>query len=272
MPLVLDQSALGSDKGRDEFPKRVKDTVASRMGFHCSRCDATTAGPKSEPSSAVNVGVAAHISAAAAGGPRYNELLSPAERASIKNAIWMCQTCAKLIDSDPVRFTEGVLMRMKRDAELKAKRRLGKPPAHPDHGPNDREIIRFFVQCFDRPAFHDVIYQERSMEAFTTSSYRPLARIVLENTMPTTFWGHDPDLTRRPLSKSGATFSISVLPRNDAETDAWHGDAGGGRWRGSIQCSGDVDVTRLGPRPSRASRNRPHARAASKMPTGQPLP
>ena len=113
----------------------------------------------------------------------------------------------------------------------------------------------FSVQRFDRPAFHDVIYQERSMEGFTTSCYRPLARIVLENTMPTTFWGHDPDLTRRPLSKSGATFSISVLPRNDAETDAWHGDAGGGRWRGSIQCSGDVDVTRLGPRPSRASRN-----------------
>lgn len=30
----------------------------------------------------------------------------------------------------------------------------------------DKEIIKFFVQCFDRPAFHDKIYQEGSMEDF----------------------------------------------------------------------------------------------------------
>lgn len=29
-----------------------------------------------------------------------------------------------------------------------------------------RKIIKFFVQCFDRPAFHDKIYQEGSMEDF----------------------------------------------------------------------------------------------------------
>ncbi len=37
----------------------------------------------------------------------------------------------------------------------------------------DKEIIKFFVQCFDRPAFHDKIYQEGSME---DSDIRPLGQ------------------------------------------------------------------------------------------------
>ena len=30
----------------------------------------------------------------------------------------------------------------------------------------DKELIKFFVQCFDRPAFQDRIYQEGRMEDF----------------------------------------------------------------------------------------------------------
>lgn len=52
----------------------------------------------------VNIGVAAHITAAAAGGPRYDPTLTEAERSHPDNGIWLCQNCAKLIDNDPQRF------------------------------------------------------------------------------------------------------------------------------------------------------------------------
>lgn len=113
---------------RDEFPMRIKRAVASRVAQLCSNpeCSAATAGPQSNPEESVNIGVAAHISAAAPGGPRYNPRLTPQERSAAANAIWLCQNCAKLIDTDVVRFSEAVLLKWKRDAELEAKHKLGK--------------------------------------------------------------------------------------------------------------------------------------------------
>ncbi|WP_143596427.1 hypothetical protein [Tistlia consotensis] len=46
------------------------------------------------------VGVAAHICAASSGGPRYDPNQTPKERASISNAIWLCATCASLVDKN----------------------------------------------------------------------------------------------------------------------------------------------------------------------------
>lgn len=58
---------------RDEFSAETKDVLARRAGMRCSwpNCDQLTAGPREDPPKAVNVGVAAHICAAAPGGPRY---------------------------------------------------------------------------------------------------------------------------------------------------------------------------------------------------------
>lgn len=118
----------GSRGGRDDFSMRVKRAVSARVALLCSNpdCRAVTSGPQTSPEKAVNIGVASHISAAAIGGPRYNVRLTPAERSGISNAIWLCQNCAKLIDTDPARFSEGVLLKWKRDAELEAKHQLGK--------------------------------------------------------------------------------------------------------------------------------------------------
>jgi len=87
---------------RDDFPKRTIDILAKRVGQRCSNpdCLRPTSGPHTEPSKSVVVGVAAHITAASAGGPRYDAGLSPEQRRSIDNGIWLCQTCAKLVDSD----------------------------------------------------------------------------------------------------------------------------------------------------------------------------
>lgn len=92
---------------RDDFTEAVKDSVASRVGFKCSNpdCRAPTAGPQTDSSKSLNLGVAAHITAASPGGPRYDPNLTPEQRRSPENAIWLCQTHAKLVDNDPTRFT-----------------------------------------------------------------------------------------------------------------------------------------------------------------------
>jgi hypothetical protein len=73
------------------------------------------------------VGVAAHISAAAPGGPRYDVSLSPAERQHIRNGIWLCQICAKVVDSDLTKYTIEYLMMWRLSAEAEASARIGKP-------------------------------------------------------------------------------------------------------------------------------------------------
>jgi hypothetical protein len=74
----------------------------------------------------VDVGVAAHITAASPGGPRFDPSLSDKERAGATNGIWLCQNCAKLIDSDVARFSASVLRGWKLGAEWDAKKRIGK--------------------------------------------------------------------------------------------------------------------------------------------------
>jgi len=74
----------------------------------------------------IDVGVAAHITAASPGGPRFDPNLSDKERASATNGIWLCQNCAKLVDSDVARFSALVLRGWKLGAEWDAKQRIGK--------------------------------------------------------------------------------------------------------------------------------------------------
>jgi len=46
------------------------------------------------------------------------------QRTSIDNAIWLCQSCAKLIDNDPAKYTVTVLVTWRLDAEASAERAL----------------------------------------------------------------------------------------------------------------------------------------------------
>lgn len=105
---------------RDEFTKTVIEVLAKRVRNRCSRCKAPTSGPHSSESKAVVVGVAAHITAASEGGPRYDPLLGPDERSGASNGIWLCQTCAKLIDSDVARYPLEVVRHLKSQAEEEA--------------------------------------------------------------------------------------------------------------------------------------------------------
>jgi len=118
---------------RDEFSEQTKRALALRVGYRCSRpeCTALTTGPQDDESKFVNVGVAAHITAASQNGPRFDPLLTAEERASAANGIWLCQNCAKLIDSDTAQYTIEVLQRWKIEREAEARRQIGRASAEP---------------------------------------------------------------------------------------------------------------------------------------------
>jgi hypothetical protein len=63
-----------------------------------------------------------HITAAALGGKRYDPSLTQEERRAASNGIWLCELCAKLIDTDEARFTVELLRGWKQDAEARALR------------------------------------------------------------------------------------------------------------------------------------------------------
>jgi hypothetical protein len=114
---------------RDEFREEVKLLLAKRAGFRCSNpnCRQPTAGPTENPHRSSNIGVAAHITAAAAGGPRFDPMLSSEVRRSAENGIWLCQNHAKLVDGDDGRYTVEYLREWKRFGEEAARLDLESP-------------------------------------------------------------------------------------------------------------------------------------------------
>ncbi|MBI3403850.1 MAG: hypothetical protein HY046_00130 [Acidobacteria bacterium] len=112
----------------DDFSESVKRALASRVGNLCSNpdCRTLTSGPRDDPAKAVNVGVAAHITAASPKGPRYDPDLLPEERSSPSNGVWLCQNCGKLVDNDSARFTGDLIRKWKNDSETEARNRVGK--------------------------------------------------------------------------------------------------------------------------------------------------
>lgn len=107
---------------RDDFTLKIKEILAKRVGFKCSNpnCRKLTSGPAEDQNKAVNIGVAAHIAAASGGGKRYDLNQTSAERSDISNAIWLCQNCSKLIDSDEPRYTVALLKKWKELSEAAA--------------------------------------------------------------------------------------------------------------------------------------------------------
>ncbi|WP_019218434.1 hypothetical protein [Legionella tunisiensis] len=87
---------------RDDFLAKIKRTLAQRVAYCCSNpnCLRITLGPGTNKNKIINIGQAAHITAASPGGARYNEFISPEERKSISNGIWLCCNCAHIVDTD----------------------------------------------------------------------------------------------------------------------------------------------------------------------------
>jgi hypothetical protein len=113
-------------RNRDDFTERTKLQIAKRAGWLCSfpTCCTPTIGATSDGEGEINIGTAAHICAAAPGGPRYDETMSPEKRSSAKNGIWMCRDHGKAIDSTDPEFTVERLREWKKQAENESWRRV----------------------------------------------------------------------------------------------------------------------------------------------------
>jgi len=113
---------------RENFTDQTKRELADRVGHHCSNpeCRALTTGPRIDETKSLNIGVAAHITAASSGGPRYDSALSREQRQSANNAVWLCHNCGKLVDNDVERYSLTILQSWKKQAENEASKEIGK--------------------------------------------------------------------------------------------------------------------------------------------------
>lgn len=150
---------------RDDFTERTKRILAARAGNRCSNplCRKMTSGPAVDPNSVTTIGEAAHIKAASPGGKRYDSTMTPSERKSIENGIWLCESCAKLIDTDEKEYTVLRLNEWKDTAEAEARREVRSFNRY-NIFDNDIDILKFVTVCFYRPAFMDNIHDEGNME------------------------------------------------------------------------------------------------------------
>jgi hypothetical protein len=142
---------------RHDFTIKTAQVLAERVAFHCSNpdCRVHTVGPHSASDKSVKIGEAAHITAASEDGPRYDGALTPEQRRSPDNGIWLCCDCHTLIDRDPGRFPTEELRRWKQQAEQLAFADLtgatGDAPTRAKQGPCLEVIERVLRRyCDDR--------------------------------------------------------------------------------------------------------------------------
>lgn len=107
---------------RDDFSQLTKDLLARQAGHRCTHphCGKPTSGANQSGTGAINIGVAAHITAASAGGPRYDPALTSEQRKDASNGIWLCQDHAHTVDADDSAFSAEILRTWRRQAEARS--------------------------------------------------------------------------------------------------------------------------------------------------------
>lgn len=113
-------------KSRHDFSSKTVEILGKRVGLLCSNpnCGESTSGPHANPEKATIVGVAAHITAASVGGPRYDPSLTEQARKSATNGIWLCVNCSTIIDKNPGDYSVTLLQQWKIEAEKRINNRL----------------------------------------------------------------------------------------------------------------------------------------------------
>ncbi|MBF4486229.1 hypothetical protein [Flavobacterium sp. CSZ] len=111
---------------RDDFKKVTTDVLPKRVGYLCSNpdCRKSTIGANDVPDKSTSIGIAAHITAASPGGPRFDETLTTEQRTHIDNGIWLCSNCATLIDKDEKKYSIKLLNDWKLQAEQESIKKL----------------------------------------------------------------------------------------------------------------------------------------------------
>jgi hypothetical protein len=113
-------------QNRDDFTGKTKLQIAKRAGWLCSdpSCRRPTIGSTSDGDGEINLGTAAHICAAAPGGPRYDPNQTPDQRRAANNGIWMCRLHGTAVDAKDSKFTVELLSEWKAQAQKDSWRRV----------------------------------------------------------------------------------------------------------------------------------------------------
>ena len=115
---------------RDDFNRKILDVLSKRASFICSNpgCRSLTVCPsEKDPEKVIYIGKGAHITAASPKGPRYDPNLTPAQRSSIENGIFLCSNCADMIDKNMGSdFPVELLKRWKKEHESWVRDNLNK--------------------------------------------------------------------------------------------------------------------------------------------------
>jgi hypothetical protein len=185
---------------RDNFSKRTITLLAERVGFLCSNpaCRIHTVGPNSHQDKSTRIGKAAHITAAAIGGPRYNSKLSVTQRTNINNAIWLCSNCSDLVDKDVTIYSAPMLNKWKEIAELEMLQKIKgqttdlnnnilngpyleadlirtggsrSPRGYSNKNPGELENGRYVINISSKPIIHWELLWNLSLVIYNNSSY-----------------------------------------------------------------------------------------------------
>lgn len=180
---------------RDEFTKDVVRELCRRVASLCSApdCRITTTGPHTDPSKSTVTGEAAHICAAAEGGPRYDALMTQEQRTAAENGIWLCCTCHTRVDRDWQQFPADLLRSWKVIAEREAS--SGQWPGNPTA--KLAEIERRLVgieKNFDRQTLRYQAGAAEALRAFVQDIEQKNPGIVIEASTTT----------------RGTTFSVNI--------------------------------------------------------------
>jgi len=119
---------------RDDFsPSTVKD-LQRRAAFICSNpeCRCLTIAPDdSSNHKCLYIGESCHITGAREGSPRFDHSLTPEQRKHISNAIFLCASCATMIDkNNGADFATQLLKKWKADHESWVRGNLNKKPVN----------------------------------------------------------------------------------------------------------------------------------------------
>lgn len=136
-------------------------------------CGIPTRGAASDDDGTINVGIAAHITAASPDGPRYEPTFTSEQRKHHSNGIWLCGTHAKLVDSDDDHFPVEKLSKWKRLAERKSfSEVVGSSPS---------QTGAFFTDDEDVQTTFDLLldYSKSDLSAFQNTQGKPSHTVEL---------------------------------------------------------------------------------------------
>lgn len=107
------------NKKRDDFSPETKRKIGYRSGFRCCfpNCNRLLIEKSDNSQGYNNLGEYCHITAAAPGGPRYDESLSKEERESYDNGLLMCRNHANIIDKNEAKYPVSLLKQWKKEQE-----------------------------------------------------------------------------------------------------------------------------------------------------------